>query len=37
MSDEIIEQKYEVTAPARLIISNVRGSVTIQPGEPGCD
>lgn len=35
MSDEIIEQKYEVTAPAHLIISNVRGSVTIQPGEPG--
>ena len=35
MSDEIIEQKYEVTAPARLIISNVRGSVTIQPGEAG--
>jgi hypothetical protein len=35
MSDEIIEQKYEVAAPALLIISNVRGSVTIQPGEPG--
>jgi hypothetical protein len=35
MSDEIIEQKYQVTSPARLIISNVRGSVTIQPGEAG--
>jgi hypothetical protein len=33
MSDETIERKYEVTAPARLVISNVRGSVTIQPGE----
>jgi hypothetical protein len=33
MSDETIEQKYEVAAPARLIISNVRGSITIQAGE----
>ena len=35
MSDEIIEQKYTVVAPARLIISNVRGSVIVQPGEAG--
>ena len=35
MSDEIIEQKYSVAVPARLIISNVRGSVVIQPGEAG--
>jgi len=34
MSDEIIE-KYDVGSPARLVISNVRGSVTIQPGEAG--
>jgi DUF4097 and DUF4098 domain-containing protein YvlB len=33
MSDEIIEQKYTVAAPSRLILSNVRGSVIIQPGE----
>ena len=33
MSDETIEKTFQVTAPARLIISNVRGSVTIQPGE----
>ncbi len=34
MSDETIEKTFQVTAPARLIISNIRGSVTIQPGEP---
>ena len=33
MSDETIEKTFQVAAPARLIISNVRGSVTIQPGE----
>ena len=33
MSDETIEKTFQVTAPARLIISNVRGSVAIQPGE----
>jgi len=35
MSDEIIEKSFQVGTPARLIISNVRGSVTIQPGEAG--
>ena len=35
MSDETIEKTFQVTAPARLIISNVRGSVTIQAGEAG--
>jgi len=35
MSDETIEKTFQVTAPARLIISNVRGSVTIQSGEAG--
>ena len=33
MADESIEKTFQVTAPARLIISNIRGSVTIQPGE----
>jgi len=33
MSDEVIEKTFQVAAPARLIISNVRGSITIQPGE----
>jgi hypothetical protein len=33
MSDETIEKTFQVNAPARLIISNVRGSITIQPGE----
>ena len=33
MSDDIIEKTFQVATPARLIISNVRGSVTIQPGE----
>lgn len=33
MSDETIEKTFQVGTPARLIISNVRGSVTIQPGE----
>jgi hypothetical protein len=33
MSDETIEKTFQVAAPARLIISNIRGSITIQPGE----
>ncbi len=33
MSDDIMEKTFQVAAPARLIVSNVRGSVTIQPGE----
>ncbi|MFZ2095719.1 MAG: DUF4097 family beta strand repeat-containing protein [Anaerolineales bacterium] len=33
MSDETIEKTFQVKAPARLIISNVRGSITILPGE----
>jgi hypothetical protein len=32
MSDETIEKTFQVTDPARLTISNVRGSITIQPG-----
>lgn len=35
MSDETIEKTFQVTDPARLIISNIRGSITIQPGEAG--
>ncbi len=35
MSDEIIEQKYQVGTEARLVVSNVRGSVVVQPGETG--
>jgi len=35
MSDETIEKKFQVGSPARLIISNVRGSITIQPGDVG--
>jgi hypothetical protein len=33
MSDETIEKTFQVTDPARLVISNIRGSITIQPGE----
>src|SRR4030067_2799369 len=33
MSDESIEKTFQVADPARLIISNIRGSITIQPGE----
>jgi hypothetical protein len=33
MSDETIEKTFQVTDPARLIISNIRGSVTIQNGD----
>lgn len=35
MSDETIENKFQVGTPARLIVSNIRGSVTVQPGETG--
>lgn len=35
MSDESIEKTFQVGTPARLIISNVRGSVIVQPGESG--
>ena len=35
MSDETIEQTFQVTAPARLKISNVRGSIVVLPGDPG--
>jgi len=35
MSDETIEKTFQVGTPARLIISNIRGSVTIQPGSEG--
>lgn len=35
MSEETIEKKFQVGTPARLVISNVRGSVTIQAGEVG--
>ena len=35
MSDEIFEQTFQVAEPARLKLSNIRGSVVIQAGEPG--
>jgi hypothetical protein len=35
MSEETIERTFQVGTPARLIISNVRGSVNVQPGEAG--
>ncbi len=35
MSEEIIENTFQVSEPARIIISNVRGSVTVLPGEAG--
>jgi hypothetical protein len=35
MSDETIEKTFQVSAPAHLTISNIRGSITIQPGEAG--
>jgi hypothetical protein len=35
MSDENIEKTFQVTDPARLTISNIRGSITISPGEAG--
>ena len=33
MSQETIEQTFEVPTPAQLKLENVRGSVVIQPGE----
>jgi hypothetical protein len=35
MSEETIEKTFQVGMPPHLIISNVRGSITIQPGETG--
>ncbi|NJD58283.1 MAG: hypothetical protein C3F13_00975 [Anaerolineales bacterium] len=35
MSDETIDKTFQVTDPARFVISNVRGLITIQPGEAG--
>lgn len=35
MTQETIEQTFEVPTPARLKLGNVRGSVVIQPGDEG--
>jgi DUF4097 and DUF4098 domain-containing protein YvlB len=35
MSDDTIEKTFQVTSPARLVLSNVRGSVIVQPGIEG--
>jgi hypothetical protein len=35
MSTETFEQTFQVVEPARLKLSNIRGSVVIQAGEPG--
>jgi Toastrack DUF4097 len=35
MSDETINNTFQVTAPARLSISNIRGSIVVRPGDPG--
>jgi hypothetical protein len=35
MSEDTIVQTFQVAEPARLKLSNIRGSVEIQPGEPG--
>ncbi len=35
MSDETIEKMFQVGSPARLILSNIRGSVTVLPGSDG--
>ncbi len=35
MSDEIFEQVFQVTGPARLEVNNIRGSVDIRPGADG--
>ncbi len=32
MSEEILERSFPVTAPARLFLSNIRGSIVIEPG-----
>jgi hypothetical protein len=35
MTQETTERTFSVPSPARLTVSNVRGAVTIAPGEPG--
>ena len=35
MNTELYEDKFEVKSPARLVVKNVRGSVTVVPGEEG--
>ncbi len=35
MSQETVEQTFSVSEPARLRLTNIRGSVDIVPGEPG--
>jgi DUF4097 and DUF4098 domain-containing protein YvlB len=35
MSQEVIEQVFNVTGRARLVVANVRGSVVVRAGEPG--
>ena len=35
MSQEVVEQTFSVSGRAKLVISNVRGSVVVRPGEPG--
>lgn len=35
MSQEIVEKTFSVSAPARLRLGNIRGTVTILPGEEG--
>lgn len=35
MSDETLEKTFQVGTSAHLIISNIRGSINIQPGEAG--
>jgi len=35
LMSEIMEKNFTVTAPARLELSNIRGSVEIHPGEEG--
>jgi hypothetical protein len=35
MSQETIDQRFEVDSPAQLKLSNIRGSIDIQPGDDG--
>lgn len=35
MTEEVLEKSFPVTVPARFFISNIRGSITIQPGDAG--
>ncbi|MGE5123787.1 MAG: DUF4097 family beta strand repeat-containing protein [Acidobacteriaceae bacterium] len=35
MSDETIKNTFQVTAPARVSVSNIRGSIVVEPGDPG--